>query len=213
MKIYQSMAWLVTDGVPKVVKQQKIYWRGCWQRAGQVRGTKKGQWGIQELTKRSFLIPWPDWASGRDRITGSWGELGTWKRGSLCRNCGLRLRDTAEADEAGKRLWSKQPDPSLLLLLDLLASSSTFAWKIPWMEEPGRLQSMGSLRVGNDWASSLSCIGEGNGNPLQCSCLENPRDRGVSWAAVYGVAQSRTWLNRLSSHSSSDWTLFTEQPL
>ena len=41
---------------------------------------------------------------------------------------------------------------------------------------------------------SLSCIGEGNGNPLQCSCLENPRDRGAWWAAVYGVAQSRTQL-------------------
>ena len=49
---------------------------------------------------------------------------------------------------------------------------------------------------------SLSCIGVGNGNPLQCSCLENPRDRGAWWAAVYGVAQSRTRLNRLSSSSS-----------
>ena len=45
--------------------------------------------------------------------------------------------------------------------------------------------------------------GEGNGNPLQCSCLENPRDRGAWWAAVYGVAQSWTWLKRLSSSSSS----------
>jgi len=50
---------------------------------------------------------------------------------------------------------------------------------------------------------SLSCIGEGNGNPLQCSCLENPRDGGACWAAVYGVAQSRTRLKRLSSSSSS----------
>ena len=50
---------------------------------------------------------------------------------------------------------------------------------------------------------SLSCIGEGNGNPLQCSCLENPRDRGPWWAAVYGVTQSRTRLKRLSSSSSS----------
>ena len=50
---------------------------------------------------------------------------------------------------------------------------------------------------------SLSCIGEGNGNPLQNSCLENPRDRGVWWAAVYWVAQSRTRLKRLSSSSSS----------
>ena len=55
--------------------------------------------------------------------------------------------------------------------------SSTLAWKIPWMEEPGRLQSMGSLRVRLDFHLSLSCIGEGNGTPLQCSCLENPRDR------------------------------------
>jgi len=76
------------------------------------------------------------------------------------------------------------------------------------MEEPGRLQSMGSLGVGHDWATSLSlslslsCIGEGNGNPLQCSCLENPRDRGAWWAAIYEIAQSRTQLTRLSSSSS-----------
>ena len=50
---------------------------------------------------------------------------------------------------------------------------------------------------------SLSCIGEGNGNPLQCSCLENPRDGGAWWAAIYGAAQSRTQLKRLSSSSSS----------
>ena len=65
---------------------------------------------------------------------------------------------------------------------------------------------MGSLRVGLNWATSLSlsCIGEGNGNPLQCSCLENPRDRGAWWAAVYGVTQSRTQLKWLSS-SSNYW--------
>ena len=57
--------------------------------------------------------------------------------------------------------------------------SSTLAWKIPWMEEPGRLQSMGSLRVGHNRATSLSHIGEGKGNPLQCSCLENPREGGA----------------------------------
>ena len=76
--------------------------------------------------------------------------------------------------------------------------SSTFAYKIPWTEEPGRLQSMGLLE--SDTAEqlhfhfSLSCIGEGNGNPLQCSCLENPRDgNGIAWwAAVYGVTQSWT---------------------
>ena len=76
--------------------------------------------------------------------------------------------------------------------------SSTLAWKIPLMEDPGRLQSMGSLRVGHDWATSLSpfpCIGEGNGNPLQCPCLENPRDGGAWRAAICGVAQSQTRLS------------------
>ena len=79
--------------------------------------------------------------------------------------------------------------------------SSPLAWKIPWTEEPGGLQSMGSLRVGHDWATSLSlsCIGEGNGNPLQCSCLENPRDGGAWRAAIYGVTQSQTRLKWLSS--------------
>ena len=72
--------------------------------------------------------------------------------------------------------------------------SSTLAWKISWTEEPGRLQSMGSLRVGHNRATSLSLssIGEGNGNPLQRSCLENPGDGGAWWAAIYVVAQSRT---------------------
>ena len=87
--------------------------------------------------------------------------------------------------------------------------SSTLAWKIPWTEEPGRLQSIGSLRVQHDWATSLSLftfIGGGNGNPLQCSCLENPRNGGAWWAAVSGVAQSRTRLKRLSSSSSiQEW--------
>ena len=50
---------------------------------------------------------------------------------------------------------------------------------------------------------SLSCTGEGNGNPLQCSCLENPRDGGAWWAAISGVAQSRTRLKRLSSSSKN----------
>ena len=74
--------------------------------------------------------------------------------------------------------------------------SNTLSWKIPSIEEPGRLQSMGSLGVDTTellhFHFSLSCIGEGNGNPLPCSCLENPRDGEAWWAAVYGVAQSDT---------------------
>ena len=85
--------------------------------------------------------------------------------------------------------------------------SSTLAWKIPWAEEPGGLQSMGSLRVGHDWASSLSLFTfmhwRRKWQPLQCSCLENPGDGGAWWAAVYGVTQSWTRLKRLSSSSSN----------
>ena len=81
---------------------------------------------------------------------------------------------------------------------------------------PGKSHGWSSLVVCSPWGRwesdttewphfhfSLSCIGEGNGNPLQCPCLENPRDRGAWWAAVYGVTQSWTWLRRLSSSSSS----------
>ena len=59
----------------------------------------------------------------------------------------------------------------------------------------------------------LSCIREGNGNPLQWSCLENPRDAGAWWAAVYGVSQSRTRLKRLSSSSSSSSSRVTSLSL
>ena len=88
--------------------------------------------------------------------------------------------------------------------------SSTLAWKIPWTEEPGRLQSMGSLKSDTTerlhFHFSLSCIGEGNGNPLQCSFLENPRDRGAWWTAVSGVALSQTrlkWLSNLAKPNIS----------
>ena len=89
----------------------------------------------------------------------------------------------------------------------MASHSSTLAWKIhgrrslvdctPW----GREESDTTERL--HFHFLLSCIGEGNSNPLQCSCLENPRDGGTWWAAVYGVAQSRTWLKRLSNSGSS----------
>ena len=77
----------------------------------------------------------------------------------------------------------------------MAAHSSTLAWKIPRTEEPGpwgREESDTTERL--HFIFSLSCTGEGNGNPLQCSCLENPRDGGAWWAAAYGVTQSRTGL-------------------
>ena len=94
--------------------------------------------------------------------------------------------------------------------------SSILAWKIPWLEEPGRLQSVGSQRVGLEWMASLSFFShgwssrlswsslhygwtrEGNGTPLQYSCLENPMDGGAWWAAVHGVAKSRTQLSNFT---------------
>ena len=85
--------------------------------------------------------------------------------------------------------------------------SSTLAWKIPWTEEPGGLQSMALLRVGQDWATSLWLFTfmhwRRTWQPTPVSCLENPRDGGAWWAAVYGVAQSQTGLKRLSSSSST----------
>ena len=80
--------------------------------------------------------------------------------------------------------------------------SSVLAWRTPGTVDPGGLQSMGLLRSDTTerlhFHFSLSCIGERNSNPLQCSCLENPRDGEAWWAAVYGVAQSQTRLKWLS---------------
>ena len=92
-----------------------------------------------------------------------------------------------------KRAW--QPTPVLL-------PGGSHGWRSlegcsPW----GRWRSDTTERL--HFHFSLSCIGEGNGNPLQCSCLENPRDGGAWWAAIYGVTQSWTRLKRLSSSSSS----------
>ena len=95
--------------------------------------------------------------------------------------------------------------------------SSTLAWKIPWTEDFPSRQQAAVHGVTKSWTRlskqlhfhfSLACIGEGNGNPLQCSCLENPKDGGAQWAAVYGVAQSRTRLKQLSSSSSSSSSIY-----
>ena len=96
--------------------------------------------------------------------------------------------------------WRRQWHPTPVLLPGKShGRRSLIVWS-PWVCEESDM---------TEWLHfhfSLSCVGEGNGNPLQCSCLENPRDGGAWWAAVYGVAQSQTWLKRFSSSSSSfDW--------
>ena len=83
--------------------------------------------------------------------------------------------------------------------------SSTFAWKIPWTEELGRLQSMGSLRVGHDWGTSLSLFTfrhwRRKWQPTPVLLPENPREGGAWWAVVFGVSQSQIRLKQLSSSS------------
>ena len=103
-------------------------------------------------------------------------------------------------------------ESNLMVVYDLFF----FFWRRQWHPTPvllpGKSYGRRSLVSYSPWGRkeldttewlpfhfSLSCIGEGNGNPLQCSCLENPRDGGAWWAAIYGVAQSRTQLKQLSS--------------
>ena len=109
----------------------------------------------------------------------------------------LSISDNVLENDAGK--------PSLGYMSSsgfMAPHSSTLAWKIPWTEEPGGLQSMGSLRVRHDWATSLSLFTFMHWRrkwQLRCSCLENPRD-GTAWlAAVCGVTRSQTRLKWLSS--------------
>ena len=88
----------------------------------------------------------------------------------------------------------------------MAAHSSTLAWKIPWAEEPGGLQSTGSLGVGQDRMTSLSRVGEGNGNPLQCSCLENPRDGSLVVCCLWGRTESdMTETTYLQQQTNAQW--------
>ena len=127
---------------------------------------------------------------------------------SITQSC-LTLYDPMDCSTPGLPVYHQLPEFTQTHVhweKAMATHSSTLAWKIAWMEQPGRLQSMGLLRVGHNWAAPVSIftfnIGEGNGNPLQGSCLENPWDRGAWWAAIYGVAQSWTQLKWLSSSMS-----------
>ena len=93
--------------------------------------------------------------------------------------------------------WRRQWQLTPVLLPGKFHGRRSLVGCSPW----GREESDTTERL--PFHFSLSCIGEGNGNPLQCSFLENPRDGRAWWAAIYGVAQSRTRLKRLSSSSSS----------
>ena len=135
---------------------------------------------------------WHKWTYPQDRnkpinienhlVVAKWERLGERRPGNL----GL-------ADVNWRRQWHSTP---------VLLPGKSHGWRSlvgcsPWGRE--ELDTTEQLH----FHFSLSCIGEGNGNPLQCPCLENPRDRGAWWAAIYGVAQNWTRLKRLSSSSST----------
>ena len=108
--------------------------------------------------------------------------------------------------------WRRQWQPTPVLL-----PGKSYGWRSPVGCSPwGCWES--DTTEGLHFHFSLSFIGDGNGNPLQCSCLENPRDGGAWWAAVYGVTQSRTWLKRLSSSNNNHlfglarWIPWAEKP-
>ena len=94
-------------------------------------------------------------------------------------------------------IWGRQWQPTPVLLPGKSHGWRSLVGCSPWCREESDMTERLHFHF------SLSCIGEGNGNPLQCSCLENPRDGGAWWAAVYGVAQSQTRLKRLSRSTSS----------
>ena len=109
--------------------------------------------------------------------------------------------------------WVRSLGPEDPLEKEMASHSGVLAWRIPWTEEPRGLQSVKSQAVGYNWArmhnSALPGLfmwlyfitGEGNGSPLQYSCLENPMDRGAWQAMVHRVLKSRTQLKQLSMHT------------
>ena len=96
----------------------------------------------------------------------------------------------------------------------IASHSSILAWKIPRMKEPGSPQGSEESDTTERLHFHFSCLctGEGNGNPLQCSCLENPRDGGAWWAAICGATQSRIRLQQLSSSSREKSPSLGQEP-
>jgi len=143
-------------------------------------------------------IPWTEEPGGLQSILlQSWTRL----KGLSMHTC--TLVSTVEQNECYIYTRRRQWHPTPVILTGKFHGGRSLVGCSPW----GRWESDTTERL--HFHFSLSCIGEGNGNPLQCSCLENPRDRGAWWAAVYGVAQSRTRLKQLSSSSSSSNTSHT----
>ena len=127
-------------------------------------------------------------------------------------NCSPLSSSSHPATETGSNSTIIQSAPGQWHPTPVLWLGKSHRWRSlvcwsPW----GREESDTTERL--HFHLSLSRIGEGNGNPLRCSCLENPRDGGAWWAAIYGVAQSPTGQKRLSSPSSSTWSRYRHDSL
>ena len=159
-------------------------------------------------SESALCIRWPKYWSFSFSISLSndyWFPLGLTGLISLqSKGCSIVYRQIMFKDRSSNHLLHvssrrRQWRPTPVLLPGKSHGRRSLVGCSPW----GRWESDMTERL--HFHSSLSCIGEGNGNPLQCSCLENPRDGEAWWAAVSGVTQSRTRLKRLSSSSSSTW--------
>ena len=148
-------------------------------------------WGCSPYFSRFPLFPQLDGETWEGQY-----HIGSEKNTQLswCRIPFWCLQDNASPK---KSQWRRQWHPTPVLLPGKSHGQRSLVGCSPW----GRYESDTTERL--HFHFSLSCIGEGSGNPLQCSCLESPRDGVAWWAAVYGVSQSRTRLKWLSSSSSS----------
>ena len=123
-------------------------------------------------------------------------EKGSFHSNPKERQCQKVLKLPHKCTHLTQEQWRNQWHPTPVFL-----PGKSHGWKSLVGYSPWGLEELDTTECLH-FQFSLSCIGEGNGDPLQCSCLENPRDGGAWWAAVYGVTQSRTRLKRLSSSSS-----------
>ena len=159
---------------------------------------------VKEFPWHKYHQNSPESQNGQSFALSSCSEGSPW-HWSLWPQCPRELIVSAQEAFVGFELASasfqrRQWHPTPVLLPGKSQGRRSLVGCSPW----GREESDTTERL--HFHFSLSCIGEGNGNPLRCSCLENPKDGGAWWAAAYGVAQSWTRLKRLSSSS-----FFSEQ--
>ena len=218
--MYGCESWTIKKAEHQRIDAFELW---CWRRL--LKDPWTARRSNQSILKRSVLsVHWKDRCSSWNSNTlATWCEELTHLKRPLCWE---RLRAGGEGDNRGRDGWMASPTQWRWVWVN------SKSWR--WTGRPGVLWSMGLRRVWHNWATELNIVqwkyhppllnveterylfyqslyinfympGESNGTPLQCSCLENPRDGGAWWAAVYGVAQSRTRLTGFSSSSSSNF--------